>query len=87
MNESLTVRLSPKDVELIDARIEDGHFTSRSDVIRFSIRTTLRQMDRSEQTLDLLKRSARVRGIDAGTAKTLLKQARKTVGAKEYGDG
>ncbi len=43
-NVSITIRLSPGDIKLIDDVVEKGEFTNRSDAIRDSIRTHLRRM-------------------------------------------
>ena len=43
-NVSITIRLSPGDIDLIDDVVEKGQFTNRSDAIRDSIRTHLRRM-------------------------------------------
>ncbi|MCK5772597.1 MAG: ribbon-helix-helix protein, CopG family [Thermoplasmata archaeon] len=43
-NVSITIRLSPKDIALIDNRVKKGYFTNRSDAIRNSIRTHLRKL-------------------------------------------
>ena len=44
-NVSITIRLSPKDIELIDEMVEKGYFTNRSDAIRNSMRTHLRGIE------------------------------------------
>ena len=46
-NVSITIRLSPRDIALIDNRVRKGYFTNRSDAIRNSIRTHLRKLEAS----------------------------------------
>ena len=66
-NVSITIRLSPGDLDLIDGVVEKGQFTNRSDAIRDSIRTHLRRMggDRGEDRGDRPKKGESPRGEKA----------------------
>lgn len=47
----LTVRLPPKDTEMIDLLVEQGAFTSRSDFLRFAVkRAVAEHLDRELRT-------------------------------------
>jgi putative addiction module CopG family antidote len=84
-NETVTVRLSPHDVEMIDRRIEDGHFTSRSDVIRYSVRHILNGMEERESRLKELADSARSKGITMESARMAVREARGEIHEEIYG--
>jgi len=85
-NETITVRLSPKDIETIDRSIEEGHFTSRSDLVRYSVRHTLMQMNESDRKFELIKEFAKGKRIDRASVTKALKDARKKVHEDVYGD-
>jgi len=85
-NESITIRLSPKDVNMIDSKVKDGHFTSRSDLIRYSIRHVLTEMEIREQNLALLRDLARSKGITSESMREAVRRSRKEVYREVYGD-
>ena len=68
-NDSITVRLSPHDLILIDKRVKEGYFTSRSDVIRYSIRHTLQEFLKNEEKLAILSDIASSRSISMKTVR------------------
>ena len=72
MNGSITVRLSPQDLILIDKKVKEGYYTSRSDVIRYSIRHTLREYAKKDEELDILSDIASSRSIS-------MKKVRKAI--------
>jgi Arc/MetJ-type ribon-helix-helix transcriptional regulator len=83
-NETITIRLSPRDVDLIDKRIEDGHFTSRSDAIRYFIRHVLNDMEERESRLKELEQVAQAKGITKDSSRKAVKKARKEVHEEIY---
>jgi Arc/MetJ-type ribon-helix-helix transcriptional regulator len=86
-NETITIRLSPKDVDMIDSRVKNGHFTSRSDLIRYSIRHVLNEMEVREQNLSLLRESARSKGITRDSVRKAVRESREEVYEEVYGNG
>ncbi|MCU0800119.1 MAG: ribbon-helix-helix domain-containing protein [Candidatus Thermoplasmatota archaeon] len=85
-NETITVRLSPKDIETINRSIDEGLFTSRSDLVRYSVRHTLMQMNESERRFELIKDFAKGKKIPRGAVNRSLKGARRKVHREVYGD-
>ena len=85
-NASITVRLAPHDIKIIDKKIEEGIFTSRSDVIRYSIRHTLSEIDSNERNLDILAELAKERKITKKDVRKALKKAHIEVYQEVYGD-
>ena len=85
-NSSVTVRLSPRDVEMMDKKIIEGYFTSRSDIIRYSIRHLMDELDEKERRLDLLARIADEKDITMGDVREAVRKARKEVYKEVYGD-
>lgn len=86
-NETITIRLSPRDVDMIDSKIKEGLFTSRSDLIRYSIRHVLNEMEIREQNLALLRDLASSKGITKDSLGNVLKETREEVFKEVYGDG
>lgn len=85
-NSSVTVRLSPRDVEMMDKKIIEGYFTSRSDIIRYSIRHLMDELDEKERRLDLLARIADEKDITMEDVREAVREARKEVYREVYGD-
>jgi Arc/MetJ-type ribon-helix-helix transcriptional regulator len=85
-NASITVRLAPHDIKIIDKKIDEGIFTSRSDVIRYSIRHTLSEIDSNERNLEILAEIAKERKITKKDVRKALKKAHIDVYQDVYGD-
>jgi Arc/MetJ-type ribon-helix-helix transcriptional regulator len=84
-NETITIRLSPRDVDMIDSKVKDGHFTSRSDLIRYSIRHVLNEMEVREQNLALFQDLARSKGITRESLQKSIRGSREEVYEEVYG--
>ena len=76
-NNSITVRLSPHDIGLIDKKIKEGYFTSRSDVIRYSIRHLLHELESREHNLDILADIAGSKDITMEDIRKAIRKERK----------
>ena len=85
-NAAITVRLSPVDVHSIDKKIMEGYFTSRSDVIRYSIRYLMNELDAKERNLSFLREKAIEKGISLDGITEAVRTARKEVYREVYGD-
>jgi len=85
-NASITVRLAPHDIKIMDKKIEEGIFTSRSDVIRYSIRHTLSEIDSKEKNLEILAEIAKERKITKEAVRKAIKKAHTDVYREVYGD-
>ena len=85
-NGSITIRLSRNDIEMIDRKVEQGYFTSRSDVVRHSIRVHLTRMDEIEKRRDEMAKTALEKGITREAVRASQKKARKKVYKEVYGD-
>lgn len=86
VNATITIRLSPKDIATIDRSVNEGFFTSRSDLVRYSVRHTLMQMDESERKFELIKGFTKDKKIDAPSVNKALKDARRKAHKEVYGD-
>ena len=84
-NDSITVRLSPNDIKMIDRKIFEGYFTSRSDIIRYSIRRTIQDLESREQRLDELANLAQDKKISIKDIKKALKTAHRDTYRDMYG--
>lgn len=85
-NSSVTVRLSPRDVEMMDNKINEGYFTNRSDVIRYSLRHLMHELEEKERRLDILAKIADEKEITMGDVRDAVRKARKEVYKEVYGD-
>ena len=85
-NGSITVRLSEKDIEMIDRKVKDGYFTSRSDLIRYYVRHHLVDWDEIERRRDEMARIMDEKGITRESLRKSLKKAHKEVYKEVYGD-
>ena len=85
VNNSITVRLSPNDIKMIDRKIVEGYFTSRSDIIRYSIRRTIQDLESREQRLEELARLVQDKNISIKDIKKALKTAHKNTYRDMYG--
>ncbi|MEA3559135.1 MAG: ribbon-helix-helix domain-containing protein [Candidatus Thermoplasmatota archaeon] len=85
-NGSVTVRLAPHDLDLIDKKVQEGLFTSRSDVIRYSIRHTLNEIDSKERNLDILANIVKEANVTLDDVRTSVRKARKEVYTEVYGN-
>ena len=85
-NSSVTVRLSPRDVEMMDKKVCEGYFTSRSDIIRYSLRHLMAELEEKERRLDLLARIADEKEITMDDVRDAVRKARKEVYKEVYGD-
>ena len=84
-NDSITVRLAPKDIERMDRLISAGHFASRSDLIRSSVRSTL---DRREvpPIIEEMRRIGAEKGITTEDIVKAVRKVRREIYQEEYGD-
>ena len=85
-NNSITVRLSPNDIKMIDKKIIEGFFTNRSDVIRYSIRRTIQNLDLKENNLDILASIAQDKQISIKDIQKALKTAHLETYRDMYGE-
>ncbi|MCI0480851.1 MAG: ribbon-helix-helix domain-containing protein [Candidatus Dadabacteria bacterium] len=85
-NSTITVRLSDQDIRLIDKNITDGRYTSRSDVIRTSIRQTLRDSQLADERLTLLAELAKSKRLTQGRIDKDLRAVRRKLYKEEYPD-
>lgn len=85
-NETITIRLSPKDVDMIDSKVKEGHFTSRSDLIRYSIRHVLNEMEVREQNLAFLKDLTAYKRITRDSLRRSIRESREEVFEEVYGN-
>lgn len=85
-NGSITVRLSPHDLILIDKRVKEGYFTSRSDVIRYSIRHTLQEFSKKEEKLAILSDIASSRSISMKTVRKAVRTEHDSTYEDVYGE-
>ncbi len=84
-NNSITVRLSPNDIKMIDRKIVEGFFTNRSDVIRYSIRRTIQDLEAKEHNLDELASLTQDRGISIRDIQKALRNAHRDTYSDMYG--
>ena len=85
-NGSITIRLSEKDIEMIDKKVKEGYFTSRSDLIRYYVRQQLTDWDEIERRRDEMARKMDEKGITREALRKSLKKAHKEVYKEVYGD-
>ena len=85
-NSSVTVRLSPRDIAMIDKKIHEGYFTSRSDVIRYSIRYLINDLESKERRLEVFREKAAKENISMKDIVEAVRKARKEVYLEVYGD-
>ena len=85
-NSSVTVRLSPRDIAIIDKKIHEGYFTSRSDVIRYSIRYLINDLESKERRLEVFREKAAKENISMKDIVEAVRKARKEVYLEVYGD-
>jgi len=84
-NASITVRLSSHDIGLIDKKIMEGYFTSRSDVIRYSIRYMLHELEPRERKLDILADIAGSKDITMDDIRKAIRKERRETYEDVYG--
>ena len=84
-NNSITVRLSPNDIKMIDKKIVEGFFTCRSDVIRYSIRRTIQDLESKEHNLGDLVSLAQDKKISIKDIQKALKTTHKETYRDMYG--
>lgn len=70
---------------MIDRKIIEGFFTNRSDVIRYSIRRTIQDLESKEHKLDELASRARDKNISIKDIQKALKTAHKETYRDMYG--
>ena len=85
-NGSITVRLSHQDIKMIDKKIIEGYFTSRSDVIRHSIRRTLNELDAKKRNLEIIADIAESKNITMNKVRKSLKSIHRETYRDVYGD-
>jgi len=85
-NSTITVRLSEHDIQLIDKNITDGRYTSRSDVIRTSIRQTLRESQLADERLKLLAELAKSKHLTQDRINKDVRTVRHKLYKEEYPD-
>ncbi len=71
---------------MIDEKVKGGYFTSRSDVIRYSVRKQLETMESIDAFRERLSRIADEKGITAEDIRQDVREARKVVYKEVYGD-
>jgi Arc/MetJ-type ribon-helix-helix transcriptional regulator len=70
---------------MIDRKIVEGYFTSRSDIIRYSIRRTIEDIDKKDHKLDELANLAQDKKISIKDVKNALETAHKDTYRDMYG--
>lgn len=85
-NKSITLRLSPYDLSLIDKKIMEGYFTSRSDAIRHSIRYLLHQFESKENNINILGDIAKDNNLKMTDIRKALKKVHKDSYREVYGN-
>jgi len=85
-NSTITVRLSEHDIQLIDKNITEGRYTSRSDVIRTSIRQTLRESQLADERLKLLAELAKSKNLTQDRINKDVRTVRRKIYKEEYTD-
>ncbi len=85
-NDSITVRLAPMDIEAMDRLIEAGHYTSRSDLVRTSIRKTIGSGREIPPIFDKMARMADEKGITTEDIVKAVRKYRPLVYKEVYGD-
>ncbi len=85
-NDSITVRLAPKDIERMDRLIEGGHFTSRSDLVRSSVRRTLESRRQVPAIFEEMRKIADEKGITTEDIVKAVREVRHEIHQEEHGD-
>ena len=85
-NESITVRLSPNDIEMIDRKVSEGRFTNRSDAIRFSLRHFLMGLEEKERNLLILADMASSKGIDGSGVRKAVRKVHSELHVELHGN-
>ena len=85
-NVSVSVRLAPNDIALIDKRVNEGIFTNRSDVVRHSIRQCLYEFEKREKILKQVADIATEKRITMDDIRKSIRETRKEVYGEVYGD-
>ncbi len=83
-NNSITIRLAPKDIEQIDNTIEAGYFTSRSDMIRTSLRHYIAELKSLPPIIEEMSQKADKKSITKEKIVKAARKARKQVYKEEY---
>ena len=83
---TIGIRFAENDVEKIDRRIKDGYYTSRSDLIRASVREKLKELDQREGHAFMLREIARNRGITDEDVIESARSVRERMYAREFPD-
>jgi len=73
-NSSVTIRLAPHDIELLDLLIENGYFTNRSDALRTSFRHYTQKFQKMPVFIQEMSEKADHKGI---TTKDIVEASRK----------
>ena len=71
---------------MIDKKIHEGYFTSRSDVIRYSIRYLINDLESKERRLEIFRERAAKENISMKEIIEAVRKARKEVYLEVYGD-
>ncbi len=85
-NGSLTIRLASKDILDIDDLISKGYFTSRSDIIRTSVRHYIHELHKMPAFIREMSREADRKRITRDKIVKVAKKTRKQVYKEVYGD-
>ena len=85
-NVSISVRLAPNDLVLIDKRVTEGLFTNRSDVVRHSIRQCLYEFEKRKKVLREVADIAVEKGITMKDVRKSIRKTRKEIYRDVYGD-
>ena len=85
-NDSITVRLAPMDIEEMDRLIEAGHYTSRSDLVRSSVRRTLERRRGIPPIIEEMRRIGEEKGITTEDIVRAVRKVRREIYQEEHGD-
>lgn len=86
VNNSITVRLAPNDLDAIDKMVVDGYFTSRSDLIRASIRRYVDELRKTAPIISKLSREANRKSISREDVLKASRKARRDIYREVYGN-
>ena len=86
-NSSITLRLAPRDIIEIDDLITKGFFTSRSDLIRTSVRHYVNEIHKMPSFIQEMSAKADEKQITKEKIVTSARKARPKVYKEAYGDG
>ena len=83
--EVVTIRLPPKDTQLIDFFIKEGEFKSRSDFLRHATKMMIAEL--ISKRLDAMVVTKKVDRKELDRIHKLIKETRKELWSKKYAEG